>query len=464
MKTRVTKSLTLSLGLAFGVLGCTSAFAQKAFDGGGATFLWSNTANWNPDGLPGTGDNVVFDNSATTLTGQTVILDTTAATANNLQFGSSSGTALGAFTFQGSSSSTARTLTLTSGGVTVDSSVTGAQSITKNTGNFILNSSTGTVTFTNNSSQTLSAVITSSTSNFDFSPSSTGLVSIDIGASGGATFASLNDGTATTALITDTNTNARVLTLNGTGSHTFGGLIAVSGSGTNNNFQLSIGASLVQTLTANNTFGGNVTVAAGGTLLENGAHTTMGSYNISGKIGGTGTLSNSGVRTVTLNAGAGLTPGGDGSVGTYTINLGSGASGFNFSAATAGSSNSGEFVFDLATTAASDKFVATTSTSSGTFDLGALDHTDFTFNQLAGFGVGTYTLIDYNRAFTGSTAVDTSSFDMGNGFMGALSLDNTNFDVLLNVFTVPEPNTLVTMLAGIGVLVGYQRGRRSRKA
>lgn len=41
--------------------------AQKSWDGGASTSLWSDGNNWNPDGVPGASDSVTIDNSASTI-------------------------------------------------------------------------------------------------------------------------------------------------------------------------------------------------------------------------------------------------------------------------------------------------------------------------------------------------------------------------------------------------------------
>ena len=90
-----------------------------------------------------------------------------------------------------------------------------------------------------------------------------------------------------------------------------------------------------------------------------------------------------------MAAGGTLTPGaaGAGSVGMLTFALGTGS----LDVSAAASANSGVFVFDLASAAASDSIRL----SSGTFNLGTgtLGLNDFVFTALTGFGAGTYTLL-----------------------------------------------------------------------
>ncbi len=199
-------------------------------------------------------------------------------------------------------------------------------------------------------------------------------------------------------------------------------------------------------LNGSNTYGGTTIVNAG-THLVNGTHTGGGAYTIgaAGKLGGTGSIA---AASLTASAGGKLTPGGDGVVGTaFTLAL---TGSMNLSAS---SNDSGAYLFDLASTIASDKVTLT----SGTLNLGTLDFADFTFNALSGFGAGTYTLFDASSPISG--ALGNASGAIGD-FTGTLSFDNINNDVLLTV--VPEPTTGGLLAGSAGLLLG--RRRRVRRA
>ena len=53
--------------------------AQTFFDNGGGDNLWSTAANWNPDGVPTSSDDILF-------MGATVVIDISNATANDIAF------------------------------------------------------------------------------------------------------------------------------------------------------------------------------------------------------------------------------------------------------------------------------------------------------------------------------------------------------------------------------------------
>lgn len=430
--------------------------ATDTFDNSAGTLIYTTATNWVDNTAPTSADDVIFDNSATTLTGTSLGIGA-AAVANSLTFGSSTGTALGAFTFFNNNGAT-RTFGVTSGNITVDSSVTGTQTFFSTGGVTTLSSTSGGLQFINNS--TTQTLVLGSILNYGSSPNITfssagGLITMDL--TQGPILGSLNGGSATTVSIIKTGTGSlRTLILNGTGSHTFGGAITGTGVTGTSGLALTInGSGLVQTLTANNTFGGDVAITSG-TLFVNGNQTGVGNYSIgaTGTLGGSGSIANTNGRAVSAVAGAKFTPGSAaGVVGTFTINLSNATSTINLSLAT---NDTGAFVFDLASTAASDKLVL--GTGGGAISLGTVNGADFAFNQIAGFGTGVYTLIDLNRAVTGT--IDTTSFSMANGYTGALSYDALNNDVLLTV--VPEPSTWSAILGGLGLLVGMQQLRRRR--
>ena len=112
------------------------------------------------------GVDVVFDYSHQGTSTTTLVGLNGTQSANSLTFGSASGTALGAFALQANTSgATAQALTLTTGNITVDSHVTGTQSIGTANGVLTLNATGGAFTINNNSSQqlVLKAVLSNAT-------------------------------------------------------------------------------------------------------------------------------------------------------------------------------------------------------------------------------------------------------------------------------------------------------------
>ena len=186
-----------------------------------------------------------------------------------------------------------------------------------------------------------------------------------------------------------------------------------------------------------NTYTGATTVSEG-TLLVNGslANTTT-TVDGGAILGGDGTIGG----PVSLSDLATLSPGPiSGAVGTLTLNnsltLLSGA----------------ELAFDLASVAASDKV----SMASQTLYLNGLQWSDMTFDVLAGFGAGTYTLIDAS-SISGSLGSNVT------GTVGGLAATlgiSAGKDLVLTVTSVPEPGTMVLLAAGLISLIAYAWRRR----
>jgi autotransporter-associated beta strand protein len=174
-----------------------------------------------------------------------------------------------------------------------------------------------------------------------------------------------------------------------------------------------------------NTYAGGTTVSAGTLLVTNasGSGTGTGAVTVNdgGTLGGAGIINTSATNaSVTVASGGSLSPGT--SAGTLTLVLGSGS--LNLSEVTTGG-----LKFELgapSTPAASDHVVV----NSGTLNIGTLDFSDFTFTNVGGIAVGTYTLFDAQTDITGS--IGTASGSVGS-FAATISVDNTLDDVLLTV-------------------------------
>jgi autotransporter-associated beta strand protein len=167
------------------------------------------------------------------------------------------------------------------------------------------------------------------------------------------------------------------------------------------------------TLTGNNTYGDGSSVLAGTLLVNNTTGSGTGSGQVSvfsgGALGGTGTISGS----VVLIAGGGiLAPGG---IPDNTLNVGD------------LQLNTGSILnFDLGAIAASDKVI---SAAGLTINGG----TTLNLSTLSGFGVGTYTLLDYATSLTGSFSNLVLATSPPSGFNWQLINNTANTSIDLQV-------------------------------
>ena len=189
------------------------------------------------------------------------------------------------------------------------------------------------------------------------------------------------------------------------------------------------------TLTGANTWSGGLTINGGIVLANNTSGSAVGSGAVvissGGALGGTGSVG----AAVTVNAGGALSPGSNG-VATLTING-------NLTM------NSGSLLnFELGTTGASDKVIV-----NGALVLsGALNITNVT-----GFGAGTYTLMTYSGALSGSPP---SVGVMPVGY-GATVNTNTTGQVRLVVSVTAQPTFTSAGPVGTNLILSGTNGTAS---
>ncbi len=234
-----------------------------------------------------------------------------------------------------------------------------------------------------------------------------------------------------------------------------GGIRALFGAGT-----VHTGNQSTTTLTVNSgNFSGNI--AGWGALLKESA----GTLTLSGQnafTGGTtvnaGTLIvngdlSFGLGEVTVNSGGTL--GGNGIVGTITLNGGFVAPGNSPGTLTAQNLfwQDGDLVFDLGPSPASSDLLNLSATLDGfgtTYG--------FTFVD-AGWSVGsTYDLVSF---FNTTIAIDDFYFTNGGGFDGDFAYDGSKLQFTLTA--VPEPGTVI-LLAGAAFVFAILRMRKGRRA
>lgn len=176
-------------------------------------------------------------------------------------------------------------------------------------------------------------------------------------------------------LVSGTNTKTLELGGTGAGTSTFAGDLS-NGTGT---LLLNKSGTSTWVLSGDNTYTGATTVSAGSLIINGDQSAATGAVAVNGTstLGGSGTTGG----TITVAAGAKLAPGNAG-VG----NLATGG-GLNISAMAGGA---GTLVYELNSTAASDKI-----TVAGTLNIGSgsLGLGDFAFTNLGGMSAGTYKLI-----------------------------------------------------------------------
>ncbi len=253
------------------------------------------------------------------------------------------------------------------------------------------------------------------------------------------TVASLSDGGVTSGSnIINSGAVAGTLTLNPTsGSTTFGGVIGGGGGGT---ISLTKTGNGTQILSGTNTYTG-ATIVSGGTLLVNGSisGSTTVNVNSTATLGGSGGTIGTNATTVNVNAGGTLAPGA--SIGTLIVGTATGNT-VNFAGSVG--SNAVLSIELNATSSSSDLFFV-----NGNLNLGANDQ--LTLSLLNGSApTNNYTIATYTGTLTGT-------FDTIVGMPSGYSIDygtGTNSSIML---TVPEPGAAVSLLGGLGLLLGIRR-------
>jgi autotransporter-associated beta strand protein len=399
--------------------------AVVTWDGEGGDGKWGTGTNWDTNSAPGVSDTAVLG-----------------AGASSVAVASSA--AVGTVNF-GAAATSANTLTLSSNlrvafGITVDAGSAYDHVISSGRTLNIGNSSssltgTQTVTFTNNSAHLLTLTDTSGTNNI-------GNGAIHMGATG---------------------TGGATMTLEFAGNGSFAVGQKVTQAVSTNSSVYNVSKSGAGTLTLSsiyNSYNGTTTVSAG-KLFVDGTHTGGAAYDITNaQLGGSGTITTAGNAGVTIGAGGQLAAGAENSVGTFTMNLGTGA--LDMSGALAG--DSGSLFFQLGAVGASDKIALGAGT---TLNIGTdvLNFGDFVFSTEAGFGEGVYTLFESSTSIAGTLLSGQLSGTIG-GLNAALSLSGDSQSVLLTVTAIPESANAALLFGGacIACVVGVRRRRFAANA
>lgn len=190
----------------------------------------------------------------------------------------------------------------------------------------------------------------------------------------------------------------------------------------------------IVTLSGANDYPAETDVNAG-TLLINGTMRLSGLtvVNNGGTLGGTGTTGR-----VSVNSGGHLAPGNS---GIGVLNVGS----------TLILSNGAKLDFDLNTPTTSDEVLM----ASSILVLGNQQFSDFNFNTLSNFGMGTYTLIDASVISGNLSSANSGWID---GYWATLSKSTTGGNLILTV--VPEPAVWISLLMSAAGLIGYRQLRK----
>jgi autotransporter-associated beta strand protein len=201
-------------------------------------------------------------------------------------------------------------------------------------------------------------------------------------------------------------------------------------------------------LLGNNSYTGSTTVNAGAFIVSGALNGTSSVTVQGGQLGGKGTITTSGNGNVTLFAGTSLAPGAPGE-GPETLTLALGTGSLDLS--TVGGLTA-YLQFELGAT--SDRVQL----SSGSLNIGTggLDFDDFNFTDAGGLAEGTYVLFDTSSDIVGTLGsnLQTNLFGFGMSLQFANGANGRD-DLVLVV--IPEPNSAMALLAGLGVLALRRR-------
>jgi autotransporter-associated beta strand protein len=382
---------------------------------GGTNSLWNTSANWNSGAgpVPGAADAALFNGAGN---GHTTIDLGSGASILTITFDTSSAAA---YTI-GAGAVGSQTLTLSlNGAITVNSGVTTNQLFNAALKLGADGTSTGSFTFTNNGTGTL-------------------------------TFA--GNVSETTA---NNNAPARTLNLAGSGNGVISGVINGNGVSTGSLAQPSV--SVVKTgtgtwtLSGNNTYNGGTTVSQGTLLVSNttGSGTGTGNVTVNGSgttLGGTGTISGS-VTLGNTTPGAILNPGPKGTAGT---------------SASVGTLTTGAVTLTGANTVHIDAF-GTLATqwdklvSTGAISLGTTSTLQVIIASGLTFTSGTTYHLLTGTSLTGTfSGITNNELVLFSGYEFIAEYTPTEFDL---VVPVPEPGTWCAAALALGV-IGYSQRRR----
>ncbi len=450
------------------LLSSQSALAQDTWNSASGT-AWNSAGNWLSGTVPASTDTVVLDKSNVSLPATlTLTTGSTPATisAGSLYIGSStgefsgetngSGPALTGLTLQASGGTTSDTLTLSTGSITMDSSVQGGVAIGStptSTGTITLTTGASGFSFTNNSSTqalTIGATIgvASDTKNVALNSSGGAIVlsganastgSVTIGSGSNNTYVQVGNASALSSFSAVTVKSGSSLDLNGTALTATNITLNGAGFGTG-----STGAALVSN-TGTATDAGTITLASNATIKNyaGGVNTAL---NLTGPIAnGAYTLTVDGTGSVTLSGviGSGSFAGGLTKVNTNTLTINGSAANTYTGATTAGG---GLLVEDFANATSSTNLLS----SSGSLVLG-------------GFGGGTFQVKQKNNTATSQTFASTTINAGANTITGTVAGSGGLVIALGTIsqttggtvsFSLPTTGSITTTSSNVSGIVG----------
>jgi autotransporter-associated beta strand protein len=197
---------------------------------------------------------------------------------------------------------------------------------------------------------------------------------------------------------------------------------------------------------------GGLTFVSEGTLIVAGSINGTSQVDVTGTLGGSGSITVGNGGSVSVLAGGKLSPGS--SPGTLSVTL-SGGGAFNISSGV-NAPNSQAMIFELGAPAASDKVALV----GGPLSIGAgvLEFDDFVFTMVAGFFPTDYVLFDSSIPILGTLGANRNG-TVG-GFLAELQVADGGKDLILHV--IPEPSAALALLGGTAVLFGLRRCRPRR--